>query len=244
MKRKLLLILILICPLFINACSCDKFDHNTYKSAVKNFKNSTGLDYKLEVTTYTEGENGYLLEESTYKYQLTTTREVTNFASNIKMYQVISSEHGANSAPTKVYELNRYFVGEENAFYTNHLANVDNREKEYISYEEKYDSESIYHIDNIVPVFEYEEISNFKIEKDSSKKGYSTVTFDAACLSYSEVECTEEVTSYKITIDKNYNFKKLEYTVVSNNKTIDYKYEFLNYNSDVEIVFPDDLANY
>ena len=140
MKRKLLLILLLVCPFIVNACSCDKFDINTYTSAVKNYENSTGLDYKLTVTTITDGADTYILQESRNKYKLSTTRKVENFYSTLSKYEVTTNDVTGNGAPQWVYSLNRYYVGETNKFYTNEIANVNNKQVEDKNYEEKYDA--------------------------------------------------------------------------------------------------------
>lgn len=243
MKRKILLILLLIFPFFINACSCDKFDIETYNSAVRNYKNSTGIDYNLTVTTYTEGYNKYILEESSVKYIFNTTKEVLDFSSQLKKYEVITNQHVANSAPQKVYELNRYYKGSEGKFYTNEIAlNNDFKQVEQTNYESKYTKEDADHTDNIVPVFDGADITEFSIVKDKANKGYSIATFKAACPSV--LTCDNELVSYTVTMDKGFYFTKIEFTIVNGSKTINYKYEFNKYNSDVKITFPNDLVNY
>jgi len=245
MKRKILLVLLLICPFFINACSCDKFNIQTYASAVRNYNKSIGMDYKLTVTTYTEGSNIHVLEESYNKFEFNTAREVLNFASEMNKYEILTDDYGINSAPQKVYELNRYYVGDSGKFYTNEVAhNNDFKQIDNVTYEQKYDVNSVYHINNLVPVFKTEDVANFSIIKDKSHKGYSIATFSAACPSTVSCDEDKEVITYKVTIDKEFYFSKIEFTTVFENKTIEYKYEFNEFNSDVEIIFPNDLVNY
>lgn len=245
MKRKLFLIFALICPFFVNACSCDRFDMKTYESAVRNYNNSTGIEYNLTVTEYTEGSNKYLLEESENKFVFSTTKVVLNFASTLKKYEVVSNDFGANSAPQKVYELNRYYKEETGKFYTNEIGqNIDNKVTEGITYEDKYTENDAYHLNNLVPVFKSENISNFSIVKDENNKGYSIATFTAACPSVAECDEDKEMITYKVTMNKQFYFDKIEFTTVFENKTRTYEYKFLNYNSDVNIVFPNDLVNY
>ena len=57
--KKVFTVVTLIFALLISGCSCDKFDIDTYGSAVKNLKNSTGFEYKLTVTIKTEGQGYY-----------------------------------------------------------------------------------------------------------------------------------------------------------------------------------------
>ena len=260
MKKILLAILLFSCTIFANACSCDRFDIDTYTSAVRNYNNSTGLDYKLTVVTEIEGETSYTQEESLNKYQISTTRKVDNFSSNLKKYQILTHDQMGNSAPQKIYELNRYYKGEEGKFYTNEISiNVNNKQAQNITYEDKYDEESPYHLNNLTPVFDSRYISDFVIVKDSSSKGSSVATFKAACPAL--FECNEDVIEYKVYINKNYYFSKIEFTVNTtiqktvineNNaaelkdfvKTMSYKYEFNQYNSKVSINFPSDLINY
>lgn len=242
MKNRLLLVCVLVLSIFLQACSCDRFDMDTYNSAVKNYTNSIGLDFDITVRTVTEGSNVELLEESQYKYQLTTTRGVKNFASTIKKYEIITTNYGANGDPVKVYELNRYFKEETQKFYINENAVVSNRKVENVTYEEKYDTSSIYHLNNIVPVFTKENMANFKIVKDDSKKGYSIATFDAVCPT--AFECGSEIINYTVTMDKDFYFSKIEFAVVNGNKTSSYTYKFNKYNSYVEIVFPNNLNSY
>jgi len=239
--KKILLILMLICPLFVQGCSCDKFDINTYTSAVKRYNDSTGIEYKLTVTTKTEGENEYKLEESTNKYIFSTTKEVKNYSSILREYKVVTNEYGTNSAPLPVSTLERYYKRENTTFYTNDVTRNE-KTAETITYEEKYDEDSKYNVFNLVPVFDSRNIANFSIVKDKKRSGYSIATFDAACPIISP--CAEDITTYTVYMDKYYNFNKIEFTTTDGIVTTTYKYEFYKYNSDVKIEFPSDLGNY
>ena len=256
MKKNLLLVLTIIVSFFVSACSCDKFDISTYESAVKKFENSIGFSYDLTITTYTEGKNIYLLEEGTHKYRLTPNRIVENFLSEIKQYEISSDSFSGDGVPQKVYELNRYYIGEEGKFY---IKDIDRKyDPETITYEEKYNEDSIYNINNIIPTFGKDFISEFSIVKDEQRKGYSIATFKASCPA--KVKCTSDQVTYKVTIDRDFYFSSIEFTynniieeVAINNgvaetveltQTISYKYEFDKYNSEVEITFPNDLDNY
>lgn len=239
--KKILLILMLICPLFVQGCSCDKFDINTYTSAVKRYNDSTGVEYKLTITTKTAGENEYKLEESTNKYIFSTTKEVLNYSSILREYKIITNEYGTNSAPLPVSTLERYYKRENTTFYTNDVTRNE-KTAETITYEEKYDEDNKYNIYNLVPVFDRRNIDNFSIVKDSKGKGNSIATFDAACPATSS--CTEDVTKYTVYMNKYYNFTKIEFTTINGDVTTTYKYEFYKYNSDVQIEFPSDLASY
>lgn len=260
MKKKVLLPLLMIFTFFVNACSCDKFDIDTYVSAVKNFNNSTGFSYELIVTTETEGENKYYLEESIHKYKVTPTRIVENFLSEMKRYEISKDSFSGNGAPVKVFELNRYYKGEEGNFYVNEVyGNKDDKDVESTTYEEKYGENSEYNLKNIIPTFSEEFIGDFNIEKLDGKKGYSVATFKATCPAFAE--CADDyVVKYKVVINKQFYFDSIEFsyeikeekTEVVNGETVfdtiitkvDCKYTFKGYNGDVEIVFPNDLANY
>ncbi len=241
--KKIWMVILLVVPFFINACSCDKFDINTYASAVRNYNNSVAIDYNLTITTRSSGSDNYELEESNYNYEFSTTKQVLNFASTLKKYKIIVSSSGTESAPQKEYELNRYYKSDVQKFYINRIAYVDNKRVENITYENKYDSTSPYHVNNLVPVFDADKITEFSITKDSANKGYSIATFKGACPTTIECDASTLV-SYKVTINREFYFDKIEFTIVNEEKTIEYKYEFLNYNSDVTVNFPNDLDSY
>lgn len=241
MRKNLFLSILLLFTLLVGACSCDKFNIETYNTAVRNYNNATAIEYDLTVTRYTKGETSYILEESINKYELSTIREVINYGSSLKRYEITTSDYGPNGAPVSVYELNRYYKREANSFYTNTIVPgaINNKEITNESYDQKYDITSEYNINNIVPVFNEENISNFSIIKDESRKGYSIATFESKYPSYSN-ESTAIVT-YTIYINKDFYFDKIEYAYESELEKVTYKYEFKNYNSDVVIEFPSDL---
>jgi hypothetical protein len=255
MKKKLFYLL-MIFPLIIGACSCNKFDLNTYKSAVDNYQKSTGFEYELTITTKVDGQDYYMMEESKNKYLLTTSGTVYDFASELKSYKIMTPENGPQSAPNLIYTLNRYYSGDENTFYTNEISNIDKKHKELNkSYEEKYnDVNSPYNTKNLVPIFEKKQLTGFKISDIESQKGYSTSMFTAAVPAFADSD--DDITLYSVTMDDNFYFSTIEYSFskvikitvdgeeVETLKTTTYKYKFLNYNSDVEIVFPADLAGY
>lgn len=242
--RKLLLGFILIFSFIIGGCSCDKFDIKTYESAVKNYKNSTGFEYRLTVTTKVENQNYYIREEIKNKFILKTTGEIYDFSSEQKSYQIMTPDNAPESAPSLIHTLNRYYRGEQNKFYTQEITNYrEIKNVESISYENKYnDINSEYNFLNIVPVFSINDISQFKISDMSSKNGYSSASFVAPVLSCFESDV--ETISYEVTMNKNFYFHTIKYTIVSDDTTTTYEYEFLNYNSKVDIKFPADLANY
>ena len=68
--KKILLFILMAFPLIISGCSCDKFDINTYVKAVDNFKDSTGYEYTLKITTKVEGQENYVREDFHNKYIL------------------------------------------------------------------------------------------------------------------------------------------------------------------------------
>ena len=139
--------------------------------------------------------------------------------------------------------MKRYYVGETQKFYTNESSSVrDERQVEEITYEDKYDELSMYNVNNLVPVFEKEYVSNFKIE-ELDGDGNSKATFLAACPTYSDCN-VNGVVSYTITMDENFYFKSIEFSVVNGEKTINYTYKFYKYNSKVEIQLPSDLETY
>ncbi len=243
--KKIFTVITMIFTLLISACSCDKFDADTYERAVKNLKNSTGFEYKLTITTKTEGQSYYLKEESNNAYRLTTTGIVENFASTLKSYNISAPNNGPEGAPTLVYSLNRYYVGEENKFYIKETAinSIENKKVESKKYEEVYnDINDKYNTANLVPTFSKEQITGFQISEIKGNKGYSRAVFTAPTPSF--IESNEEVALYSVTMDKDFYFKTLEVYVVGEGVSITYQYEFLNYNGDVEIVFPADLVNY
>lgn len=244
--KKILLMILMILPLaIISGCSCHKFDISTYESAVKNFNNSTGFEYELIVTTKVDGNDYYIREESKNKYLLTTTGAVYDFASELKSYKILTPANSPEGAPTLVYTLNRYYVGEQNKFYTKEIAENSRELKgvEEISYSEKYsDENSPYHRNNLVPVFTSADLTGFQISNIEDKNGYSTSLFSAPVPSF--MDSTEELALYSVTMNKDFYFDTIEFVVVNGATTTTYQYKFLNFNSSVELVFPADLASY
>lgn len=257
--KKILMILLLVFPFCISGCSCDNFDINTYKAAVDYYNNSTGLDYKLTKVTRVTNDYTEIEDEGTYMYKLTPNREVIDFASIINKYEIEVRKDGTRGNPTKVFELDRYYKSSENKFYTKSAIN-DKRNVENITYEEKYDKDSEYHISNLIPTFTTREISNYKIVKQGSLKGYSVATFEAACPATANCDDDLKIT-YSVTINKDFYFSKIEFTTIKTLKeateatettpavaavveTVKYTYEFNGFNDNVNIVFPKDLANY
>lgn len=241
--KKILLVLLMFIPLCLSGCGCNKFDINTYVSATKNFKNSTGYEFKLMITTKEEGKSYYLSEESVNKYIISTTGTVTGFFSELKEYKVLTYDNGPDVFPSSPsYTLNRYY--KDNKFYSNERIeqSKDIQEVENISYEKKYnDFTGRYYLENVVPVFSKDSISKFSISK-SGKGGASVATFEAACPVY--LTCDSETIEYSVSLDRNFYFNKIEFTVVSGSITKEFKYEFTNYNSDVKITYPSELDNY
>ena len=242
MKKNIFLSFFLTFVLLVSGCSCDKFSIDTYNSAVKNYMNSTMLDFSLDITTITEGSNILLSEESTYKFELTTTRKVENFASTIRKYETATNAYGPNGDPQPVYESNRYFKKDTQKFYVYVDSSITDTDSFDTTYEQQYDENSIYHINNIVPTFDEDEIKDFNIVKDKSKKGYSIATFKSVCPA--AFECSSETVTYTVTMDKDFYFSKIEFVIENGKKTSTYVYKFNNYNNDVEIVFPGDLDTY
>ena len=115
--RKILISLLAIFTLFVGACSCDKFTIDTYEIAVSNFKESTGFEYTLKVTTKVEGQEYYEIEEYHNKYVLKTTGKVDKFASTLKISRVATPLNGPEGNPITVFTSERYYVGENNTFY-------------------------------------------------------------------------------------------------------------------------------
>lgn len=244
--KKLLLMILMILPLVIvSGCSCNKFDLSTYESAVKNYNNSTGFEYELIVTTKVDGNDYYIREESKNKYLLTTTGVVYDFASELKSYKILTPANSPEGAPSLVYTLNRYYVGEENKFYTKEIAENSRELKsvENVSYTDKYsDPTSPYNRANLVPVFSSADLGGFQISSIESKSGYSTSLFTAPVPSH--LTSTEEVALYSVTMNKDFYFETIEFVVVNGATTTTYQYKFLNFNSDVELVFPAELVSY
>lgn len=238
MKSKLLFVLTLVFCVFLSACSCNKFSVETYTSAVKNYENSSGVDYNLVITEVTEGSNEIISIESNNVYELSTTRVVEKFASTTKKYRITTSNIGANGDPEPYFEQNRYYSDDNGIFYTI-VPGLNVRQPENVTYEEKYDLTSEYNIRNIIPVFKEENISDFNIKEDKKRDGYSIATFKAACPT--ALSCDETKIDYKVTIDKNYYFSKIEFTIVSGLKTSSYVYSFNKYNNDVVVDFPSNL---
>ena len=243
--KKLLLVLFMIFPFMVGGCSCDSFSLSTYESAVKNFNNSTGFEYELTVTIRVEGQDYYMREESRNKYLLDTAGNVYDFSSELKSYKVLTPDNLPEGAPTLVYTYNRYYVGATNKFYENEIeGNVREEKRVYDkSYEEMYsDDNHVYNIKNLVPTFSKDELTGFQISDIEDQKGYSTSMFTAPVPSH--IQCSEDVTLYGVTMNKNFYFHTIEFIVVNNDTTTTYEYRFLNYNSNVNIEFPANLANY
>lgn len=238
--KKVFAVITMIFAILISGCSCNKFDAYTYESAVKNLKHSTGFEYKLIITIKTEGQDYYLREESFNSYQLKTTGVVENFASILKCYNITSPKNGPEGAPSLIYSLTRHYVGEENKFY---IKENDQTNVALKSYEETYnDTNDKYNSNNLVPTFSKDQIAGFQISEIKGKKGYSSAVFTAPVPSF--IESDEELALYSVTMDKDFYFKTLEFYVVDDDTTTTYQYEFTNYNSDVEIVFPENLKDY
>lgn len=258
--KKILLILLLIFPFCISACSCDNFDFNTYETAVKYYNNSVGIDYTLtKVKTVTNAEKE-IHEEGSYKYTFTPNKKVIDFSSIIKSYEIEVKKGNPNSNPSNLIRFDRYYKNENSTFYERDVKNDIRKKYSNTSYEDMYDSNSEYNISNLVPTFTSESISNYKIVKHESKKGYSIATFEAACPSFAK--CDEDLKiKYTITIDRDFYFNKIEFTTVYTIKakveatdtteaedaileTTKYTYEFNKFNENVVVEFPNDLANY
>lgn len=244
--KRILMAVVMVFTFIIGACSCDKFDISTYESAVKNFKNSTGFEYELIVTKKVEGQNYYVREESYNKYSLTTTGEVENFSSLLKSYTIATPDNGPEGAPTLVYTEENYYNGEENKFYFNKVPARGMGEKgvkENITYEHVYnEANDPRNTKNLVPTFSKDELSGFQIANIESKKGYSSSVFTAPVPSF--IESDEDVALYSVTMNKNFYFDTMEFYVVDGDTTTTYEYKFINYNSNVNVEFPADLANY
>lgn len=244
--KKILLFLLMVFPFMVGACSCDNFSLSTYESASKNFKDSTGYEYELVVTTEIDGQSYYTRDEYKNKYILKTTGEVYNFSSELKSYNVSNPTSTSPSGSYSLaYTLHRYYVGEQEKFYTKVKEGNTPEVKavEDISYDAKYsDDNDKYNTKNLVPCFTKDQLTGFQISNASGKDGYSTAIFTAPVLSY--LESDEDVTLYTVTIDKNAYFNEITFVVVKGAKTTTYEYKFLKFNSNVNIEFPADLANY
>lgn len=258
MKKKIVTLLMTLALLFVNGCSCDKFDLETYQSAVDHLNNSLGVSYDLTVTIETEGKNEYYLEESSQQYIFKPNRKVEQFASNFAVYKIEKDSYSGDSAPYPITKLNRYYKEENNTFYTNVIEGTTNDKKaKVISYEDMYDIESEYNVHNLFPVFSSEFVSEFKIEKDESRDGYSIAYYKAECPAY--LECDGDIISYKATIDDNFYFRTIDFVCEKSieesvfedgeikTKTFiekrTYSYVFNKYNSEVLVNYPD-LTDY
>lgn len=245
MMKKILLPFIVLFTMILSACSCNKFDFETYETAAKNLKNSTGYEYKLTVTEKIEGQGYYIREEYHNKYLLDTLGNIKEFSSELKSYKILTPANSAEGAPTLIYTLNRYYKGEENKFYTKEITETfrENKMSEAIRYEDKYsDPNSEYNKNNLIPVFDESEMAGFEISGGKKNDGYSTAVFVAPVRSF--IESDEETTIYTIAMNKDFYFDTIEYVVVKGNKTTTYNYKFVNYNRNVNIEFPSDLASY
>lgn len=244
--KKILLFILMAIPLFISGCSCsNKFDIKTYQAAVKNYTESTGFEYRLIVKTKLKDDNKYTRKESTNKFILTTTREVYDFSSEMKNYEVPLSSQGVEGDYQLKYTYNRYYVGDDGKFYTKERVGTrkPTTQNQTISYEEKYsDLNNEYNINNLIPVFSVDQISNFSISSIKDQKGYSIATFTAAAPSFITNE--EVMVTYEVKMDKNFYFSAINFTVEEEDRTISYEYSFYNFNSQVYISFPEDLNTY
>ena len=258
--KKILLALLLIFPLCISACSCDNFDFNTYETAVKYYTNSIGIDYTLTKVKNVTDSGIEQHEEGSYKYTFTPNKKVIDFSSVIKSYEVEVKKGNPNSNPSNIIRFDRYYKNNNNTFYERDVTRDTRKKYANTTYEDMYNSESMYNISNLVPVFSDDGISNYKIVKHESKKGYSIATFEAACPSYTE--CDENLKiKYTVTIDRDFYFNKIEFTTIKTIKeeveatetteaqkaileTTKYTYVFNNFNENVVIEFPLDLVNY
>lgn len=243
--KKLLLALFMIFPLFVGACSCDKFDITTYESAVKNYSKSTGIEYRLKVTVKEEGASKYLREESSNKYILTTDGNVQEYASELKKFDIPVDSKGVEGNPSLKSTLNRYYVGETGKFYTKikEGTSAPITAVEVRSYDDLYqDTNDKNNVKNLVPLFSKDQISEFKISKLKGSKGYSEATFIAPVPSH--IECSEKSTQYTVVMNKSFQFSSITFSVVNETVVTTYEYTFYNFNSDVNIEFPTDLASY
>lgn len=234
--KKVLLSFFLMFTILLSGCSCNRFDIDAYTSAVKNYENSYGFEYKLIVTTIEEGVNKITSAETNTTFEFTTTKEVKNFASTTKTYEIATSNVGANGDPELVYEISRYYVGNTGKFHTI-IPSINKRDVEDITYEEKYNESSEFHLSNLIPIYSKENISNFNMEEDND---VGVGTYKAACPS--TLTCSEEIITYKVIVNKDYYFDRIEFTVVNGKKSSTYVYTFTKYNDAAKVLFPSNLS--
>ena len=241
--RKIFTIAIMFFMLFVNGCSCHKFDEYTYITASNNYLNSVGLDFTLTISNRVAGAPSYESEVALVKYELSTTREVINFYSKKTGYTTVDTGHGAMGAPVSVYEKNHYYVGSENKIYeVTHSVEVDNTTTYEQSYEQYYNKETeLYNINNIVPVLDIEHITAFNIEAMEEKDGYSKATFTAPAPAFATSE--SELIQYTVVMDRDFYFSSIDFTVVNGETSTTYSYVFNGYNSNVVLEFPTNLGN-
>lgn len=243
--KKILLAILMIFPLFVSACSCDKFDFNTYESAVRNYTTSTGFKYKLKVTVKPEGSSEYKREESVNSYILTPDGSVEEYASELKKFVIPVDKSGIEGNPNLESTIGRYYVGANGKFYT--------RIKEGSSapvtssvvrrYEDEHGGvNDKNNIKNLVPVFTSAQIDDFGISKLSGSKGYSVATFRAPVPAH--IECSEDTTIYTVVMNKSFQFSSIAFSVVNETTITEYEYTFYDFNGDVVINFPTDLVNF
>ena len=243
--KKLLLFVIMVIPLMVSACSCNKFNIGTYESAVKKFDDSIGFEYNLKITTEYANENYYHVETSHNTYMLTTTGEVENFSSKSRKEKTITHELGPNDAPIIEYTAETYYVGSSRKLYKKESLSTGREESsvESISYESKYSNPSDrYNIDNLIPTFAEDEMLDFSISKVEGSEGCSIAVFTASIPSY--ISSDEDTTVYSVTMDKDFYFSSITFSVIVGDKTITYEYQFINFNSDVVVTFPTNLEDY
>ena len=239
--KKVLLSIFLMFIVVVSGCSCDKFSISTYQNAVKNFKESTGFEYELTITTEVKDQNYYNKDLYDNKYILTTVGKVSKFSSILKEYKI---SNPSSLFPSGNYELmsslTRYYY--DNKFYTKAKEGSapETIKREQTTYEEKFsDLNDAMNVKNIVPLFENKDISQFKISGIKGKKGQSKATFVAAVPNF--IESSEETTEYTVTMNKNLNFTSLKFVVINEDVTTTYEYKFGNYNSKVSIDLPSDF---
>lgn len=241
MKKVFLSVLALFCVL-LSGCSCDKFDVDTYNASVRNYNNASGISYDLVIITSDEGSSIKYQENLSNVFEFTPTRDVTNYSSVYKKYEITTSNSGIDSAPVLVYTMHRYYVGETNSFYTKEKTTIENTSKETISYEEKYSlTNEKDNKNNLVPVFNEEDVRNFDIEKDG-KNGDSVATFTASVPVY--IPSDNEVTTYTVRMNDKSYFTTIEFTIVNGTSTSTYKYTFYSYNSESVVQFPENFSDY
>ena len=243
--KKFLLAILMFFPLVCSSCSCHSFDLETYESAVTNFKNCTGLEYELTITTKVEDQLYYIKDEYKNKYVFSTTGKVIDFSSEMKRYKISTPLNSPEGTPMLMSTLNRYYVGEEGKFYIKTVEenSRENKNVEVITYEEKYAGEKdLYNSKNILPTFAGNDLGNFQIGDLETRDGYSTSIFNAPVPSY--LTSTETSVLYSVTMDKDFFFDTVSFVVINGKTATSYEYRFLNYNSAVTIRFPQDLGSY